>query len=337
MKFAVGDMVSFLDEKLTGVVTRIINPKTCRVQTSEGMEADVPANKLVLMQKHVSSEAPADNDFVQAAVADNAEALAPGVMNALADEALHLVALPAENMQTLTGPVNFYLVNKTPYSLFFSFSVKTKLSTSGIASGKISAHSLFFLLTKPRADITEWENFKVQAIFFNTGAYVPVHPLNREASILLPDLTSQNYMKSVQLFSVGKQHEIDLKNLQSRLIKDNAVTTKVSPKIAPAKKEHHLPGVLYNDAVIDLHIQQLAVHYTGLSNAEMLEVQLKKFRQEMEHAIRNHYHRIIFIHGVGSGVLKAEIIRELKIYPGIKYRDAAAEKFGYGATEVILI
>jgi dsDNA-specific endonuclease/ATPase MutS2 len=77
--------------------------------------------------------------------------------------------------------------------------------------------------------------------------------------------------------------------------------------------------------------------YKNLSNAEIMQIQLKKFRKEMDHAIKNHYHKIIFIHGVGNGVLRTEILRELRAYTGVRYTDAPFEKYGFGATEVILI
>jgi dsDNA-specific endonuclease/ATPase MutS2 len=72
-----------------------------------------------------------------------------------------------------------------------------------------------------------------------------------------------------------------------------------------------------------------------MSNSQIISYQLKKFQYEMDQAIINHYYKIIFIHGVGEGILKSAIREELKKYADIKFSEAPYEKFGHGATEVI--
>ena len=48
--------------------------------------------------------------------------------------------------------------------------------------------------------------------------------------------------------------------------------------------------------------------------------------------------KIVVIHGVGEGVLRHEIRKELDIYhPYFEYYDASYDQFGYGATEIRLI
>ena len=44
--------------------------------------------------------------------------------------------------------------------------------------------------------------------------------------------------------------------------------------------------------------------------------------------------KIIFIHGVGIGRLKSEILKILQQYPNLHYFDAPLSKYGVGATEV---
>lgn len=48
---------------------------------------------------------------------------------------------------------------------------------------------------------------------------------------------------------------------------------------------------------VDLHILELVESATGLSNKEMLDLQMERFRSEMETAISNGTRRIVFIHG----------------------------------------
>jgi dsDNA-specific endonuclease/ATPase MutS2 len=85
---------------------------------------------------------------------------------------------------------------------------------------------------------------------------------------------------------------------------------------------------------VDLHIEELLDNWSGMSNAQLLDVQLRRVQQELDEAIANRYQRIIFIHGIGNGRLKAEVLRILGTYKGIRFHDASYQRFGFGATEV---
>jgi len=87
---------------------------------------------------------------------------------------------------------------------------------------------------------------------------------------------------------------------------------------------------------IDLHIGQLVDSYTGLSNYEMLQIQLQKVKNEIDLARKEKRSRLIFIHGHGSGKLKNEFIKLLETYPRLEYYDASFRKYKLGATEVRL-
>ncbi|PIX35574.1 MAG: DUF2027 domain-containing protein, partial [Bacteroidetes bacterium CG_4_8_14_3_um_filter_31_14] len=88
---------------------------------------------------------------------------------------------------------------------------------------------------------------------------------------------------------------------------------------------------------VDLHINQLIDSTVGLSHTEMLNIQLSKFRSELESAIKNKENKIVFIHGIGNGTLKMAIRKELDdLYKHLQYQDASFKEYGYGATMVLL-
>ncbi len=70
--------------------------------------------------------------------------------------------------------------------------------------------------------------------------------------------------------------------------------------------------------IVDLHIETLLETTLGLSNRDILRVQLSHFKQKMENAIESNVESITFIHGVGEGVLKFELTERLKEYEDIK-------------------
>ena len=86
---------------------------------------------------------------------------------------------------------------------------------------------------------------------------------------------------------------------------------------------------------VDLHINQLTKSTRGMDNFEMLTMQLNTARSKVEYAIQKRISKLVFIHGVGAGVLKMELNYLLNKYP-VKYYDASYKKYGLGATEVYI-
>lgn len=74
-----------------------------------------------------------------------------------------------------------------------------------------------------------------------------------------------------------------------------------------------------------------------MSNGEMLNYQLDKFREVMEQYKNKREQRIVFIHGKGDGVLRRALLDELKRkYPACKAQDASFQEYGFGATMVTI-
>ncbi|MBT5147308.1 MAG: Smr/MutS family protein [Flavobacteriales bacterium] len=89
--------------------------------------------------------------------------------------------------------------------------------------------------------------------------------------------------------------------------------------------------------VIDLHIHELIDDQSGLQDRTKLDIQLNHFERMMRIAGEQRIKRVIFIHGVGQGVLRNQIRTRLdSYYPDCTVRDANPREYGAGATEVIL-
>ena len=86
---------------------------------------------------------------------------------------------------------------------------------------------------------------------------------------------------------------------------------------------------------VDLHINQLTKSVKGLDNYDMLNLQLDTAKRKVEFAIQKRVVKIVFIHGVGEGVLKSELQSLLNKYP-VKHYDASYKQYGLGATEVYI-
>lgn len=88
---------------------------------------------------------------------------------------------------------------------------------------------------------------------------------------------------------------------------------------------------------IDLHIEKLVKDYSKLTNFDILNIQVDTARGQLEFAIKNRIPRIVFIHGMGEGVLKTELEYLFGRYSEVTFQDANYKKYGLGATEVHLI
>ena len=68
----------------------------------------------------------------------------------------------------------------------------------------------------------------------------------------------------------------------------------------------------------------------------MLNIQLETAKRQLDFAIQKRIQKVVFIHGVGEGILKEELHDLFKKYENIKYYDAEYQKYGLGATEVYI-
>jgi dsDNA-specific endonuclease/ATPase MutS2 len=113
--------------------------------------------------------------------------------------------------------------------------------------------------------------------------------------------------------------------LSEKEIKKNQNTKRVKPK------ERMLPPM-----EVDLHIHQLVDKSKGLSNYEMLNIQMDTAKRQLDFAIKKRIQRVVFIHGIGEGVLRAELEFLFRQYGNLQYNDADFQKYGRGATEVYI-
>ncbi|MGJ8744685.1 Smr/MutS family protein [Polaribacter sp.] len=133
-----------------------------------------------------------------------------------------------------------------------------------------------------------------------------------------------------ELVRIDKEQHLLTKfsDINNPLLKEK--TTHKKPKNSFFNKEK-------NEVIleVDLHINQLIKSTKGLDNYDMLNLQIDTAKRKVEYAISKRIPKIVFIHGVGEGVLKTELHYLLNKYP-VKFYDASYKKYGLGATEVYI-
>jgi hypothetical protein len=99
-----------------------------------------------------------------------------------------------------------------------------------------------------------------------------------------------------------------------------------------AKAKQHLEPPR---SVVDLHIEKITDDWNGLSNHDIVSLQLKTFEKYYDLAVAHLQPSLIVIHGVGTGKLREEIHEQLKHRKEVKtFVNQYHPAFGYGATEI---
>lgn len=134
-----------------------------------------------------------------------------------------------------------------------------------------------------------------------------------------------------ELILVPGTGELKVSHFEIAQIKREKEGFKKKNTQAVNKKEHFTPVM-----EVDLHMHQLLPSTKGMSNYEMLNLQLDTAKRQLEFAMKKKIQKVVFIHGVGEGVLKEELYYLLNRYDNLKFYDANYQKYGLGATEVYM-
>ncbi|MEN8139116.1 MAG: DNA mismatch repair protein MutS [Bacteroidota bacterium] len=112
-----------------------------------------------------------------------------------------------------------------------------------------------------------------------------------------------------------------------RIMKENSMDKRRASVKRPSRKDDYLIEV-------DLHIERILKNYKHMDSSDILEYQLNRAKYKLEESMRSAKKGLVFIHGHGDGVLKAELYSLLKRY-NVQYYDGDYAKYAGGATEVV--
>ena len=152
-----------------------------------------------------------------------------------------------------------------------------------------------------------------------------------EVTIMTSDGFELDFMKNELIVMDGSVSKKELAQMDVSSIISEKQNKKPGKTVRIKPKERSLPPM-----VIDLHINQLLPKTRGLDNYEMLTIQLDTAKRQLEFAISKRIQKVVFIHGVGEGVLRTELEYLFNRYENLKFYDADYQKYGRGATEVYI-
>jgi len=343
MKFKVGDKVKFLNEKGGGIVSKIISSSMVNVAISDGFDVPVMVNELLLVsnesaaarffdeQKGTKPEIPFISDTKN--IAAEPEQKKPFDL----PEGIFISFVPLDQRLLIAGDMEVFLINNTHFDIIYALFLKDNEGYLGNDYGSIPALGKSNIQLAEREQMEYYTNGIIQVLYFNEFLEKLIPPAEQEYKIKNVKLLKEdNYISNTVFGKRAFMYKICEPPVTDVLDKDAPSQTKIPE--AQLKRDSLIVKHRIEEgfAEVDLHIEALCEEHINLGKHEKLQIQLDYFTRCLENAIAENYERVIFIHGVGAGILKLELTKILEQYAFLEYFDASIAKYGIGATEVLI-
>jgi len=331
MKFSIGDIVLLKRTGEEGRVVDFVGREMIEVEVGGTHfpvfldEVDHPYLKWFTEKKAGQARAArryAEDIPVEQKPKEMGQGVAPG---------FHLSFLPVfrfEEMEDVVDKLKTYFINQTPHRLLLQYECSGRAGSLFSHKAELQPFSHFYLHDIPFDEMHGQPRFSwiiaqkddARAALGNTLRIKP-----RKLFEYISRIQQENRpMFHIQLaegfppvLPAGPEKAV--------------IRAPASPVVSAPKERRPAPP----RSVIDLHIEQLVPDARGLSNYEMLSLQIEAFEDALTEAIHHQQQSLTVIHGVGKGRLKEEIHALLQTVPEVDFfRHDWSPRYGYGATQV---
>jgi hypothetical protein len=345
----IGDRVRFLNAVGGGIVRQFKNKDIVIVEEEDGFETPALIRECIVIEdvgKQTKSPSPPmpGKTEIPAAVEKPREEK-PEIREVAGGDRLnvYLAYLPIDIKNLGKSDYETFLVNDSNYFLFFNYMSRQNNAWLSRHTELIEPNTRIFIEEFSKAQLNDLEKICIQFIAFkkdkpyglkNTYSvelrldalnFYKLHSFKEndffeDEALIYPVVTNDTAVRELL---------ISASDLQEAMTQKADIPRK-NP--LPVKKDK-TPAIIE----VDLHINQLLDITTGLTNTDMLNVQLDKFRQVIEENKNKKGQRIVFIHGKGEGVLRKAVLSELKAkYNSFPVQDASFKEYGFGATMITI-
>ena len=371
----IGDKVRFLSEVGGGVVTGFQEKDIVLVEDADGFDIPMPVREWVVIEtddynvptpaaraakKRLENQSAARTDAAtteasssalgsgwkaehpvkpQVSVYRQPEVKGGDVLN------VYLAFVPEDIKAVSTTPFEAYLVNDSNYYMYYTYLSAEGKSWTTRSHGLLEPNTKFLLEEFEKSELNDREHVAVQLVAFKDNRAFAMKPaVNVEIRIDTVKFYKLHTFRQTDFFETpalmydvvkndlpAKQVYVSAEDLQDALMKKKTVEHPSAPRTIVKR------GGKNEIIEVDLHIGELLDDTHGMSNREMLNYQLDKFREVMEQYKNKREQRIVFIHGKGDGVLRKALLDEMKRkYSACKTQDASFQEYGFGATMVTI-
>lgn len=348
----IGDIVRFLNSKGGGRIIRI-DGNIAIVEDEDGFEVPVLLKECVVVGQASSHAAQSPTSVPAPKIA--AEPVAPPeeplpvVETSEGDKLNVQLAFEPHNLKELSSTkIDAVLVNDSNYYLSFVYCTKSDEARMWTLrkAGTVEPNILLTLGEVDKENLQEMERVMIQFVAYKTDKPFEAKPAVR----IMQKLDTTKFFK-LHCFKPNDYFDEgvialdivtdDKPNLPEKRPEAKAIEKAIKQKknidrpiVRPVRRKEKRNG---DTIEVDLHIHELVDTTAGLSNSDMLNLQIDEFRRVMDENIGNKGRKIVFIHGKGEGVLRNALMKELNHrYKGHDVQDASFREYGFGATQVTI-
>lgn len=371
----IGDKVRFLSEVGGGVVTGFQGKNIVLVEDEDGFDIPMPMTECVVIETDdyniptPAAKAAANRKKAEEQQARATSAAVKATPTRAEEQPMQHVAKPEisvyrqpemkggdvlnvflafvpEDIKAVsTTPFDAYLVNDSNYCLYYTYASAEGKAWTVRSHGVVEPNTKLWLEGFEKSELNDRERVMVQLLAFK----------DNRSFVMKPAVSAEIRIDTVKFYKLHTFQQTDFFEtpaLMYDVVKNDRTVKQVyvsaeelqdalmqkAKADAPAKPQTVAKRGGKNGIVeIDLHIGELLDDTRGMSNSEMLNFQLDKFREVMEQYKNKREQRIVFIHGKGDGVLRKAILDELKRkYSSCRHQDASFQEYGFGATMVTI-
>ncbi len=363
MAVKIGDTVRFLNDVGGGVVVKI-KDNMAYVADEDGFETPVLLRECVVVRSAETANTPKSKDVAVVAPkptppiassksTDKVEEADIEIEETPGGDKLNVVlAFEAHDLKRLSqSGFDAYLVNDSNYWLYFTLLTQPdeNIGWKTRYAGVVEPNFQLLIAELETSDLPEIDRIAVQFVAFkrdknfdlkapvayearlDTTKFARLHCFREniyfDGPVIALDIVKDDVPQRGALSIINDEHlrllEAKEQKTKSRPVKKVSVSSKAQKNMDPL--------------VVDLHIDELLDNHQGMSNAEILNYQIDKFREVMDANLKYGGKKIVFIHGKGEGVLRQALLKELNYrYKGCQAQDASFREYGYGATQVTI-
>ena len=359
----IGDKVRFIYESGGGVVTGFRGKDIVLVEDKDGFEIPMQVRECVVVDtneynfvkktvapKEPELKKPAAQQPVRPVRSDDEDDFEPVVTYRPAErpegEKLNvmLAYLPMDEKSLSNSRFEAYLINDSNYSLYYIYLSAQGRSGAVRGNGLIEPNSKVFIEEFGREDLNDMEHVCVQLLPFKEKRPFALKPaMNIERRIDTVKFYKLHLFRENPFFDEGALiYDLVVDDKPTKEIFADAEEIQkiiLEKKKGDDGKKQPQPKLTKGSDIleVDLHINELLETTAGMNSFDILNYQLDVVRKTIEENVKYKGKKIVFIHGKGEGVLRNAIMQELRRkYPRCLSQDASFQKYGFGATMVII-
>ena len=259
--------------------------------------------------------------------------------------------LPVDSRSLSQTEFEVYLINDSNLYVRFLLLTQEGEQYSLRHEGVVLPNQKLQLDTIGHSDLPQWERLTFQLLAYKTDKpFALKSPMNITLRVdgtkfyKLHSFAPSDFFTDPALVRplVADDRPAQSVSIAAEMVEEALITPEVvrqapeRPKRQPARQTDR-SAVMDKNAIVevDLHATALLDSTRGLTNVDILTVQIKAFHDTMRQYAKDKGRRIVFIHGKGEGVLRATLLKELKQnYRHCTHQDASFREYGFGATMV---